>query len=260
MTLPSLIGMVHLGPLPGSPRFDDNLDRVIARATSDAIMLKGAGFDALLIENFGDAPFFAGTVPPVTVAAVTRAAHSVIDATGCSLGINVLRNDGIAALAIASATGAAFIRVNVLSGLMFTDQGPITGQAAKIARRRREWCPDVMIMADVMVKHSSPPPRLTLEQAGVDTSERGGADALIVSGPGTGVAPDPNEGRRLRKALPEALIYVGSGATVANVAELATFANGVIVGSALKVESLAQNPVDPSSARAFRQAAAGVGW
>lgn len=252
--------MVHLGPLPGSPRFQGDFKHVLDRAVADATALKEAGFDSMMIENFGDAPFHVSDVPPITAAAVTRAGRAIIEATGCAVGINVLRNDGVAALAVAAAIGAAYIRVNVLTGAMFTDQGLITGRAAEIARRRKEWCPDVKILADVMVKHATPPPGLTIEQSGLDTWERGLADALIVSGSGTGVSPDMDEGRRLRKAVPEATIYVGSGATIANIEELATFANGVIVGSALKQQGLAANPVNPTAARAFRQAAAGVGW
>jgi membrane complex biogenesis BtpA family protein len=252
--------MVHLRPLPGSPRFDGRFDAVLAQAVSDATALAEAGFGALMIENFGDTPFFAGTVPAITVAAMTEAASEVASHTKCEVGINVLRNDGISALAVAAAVGASFIRVNVLAGVMFTDQGAISGNAAQVARVRREWCPETKVMADVMVKHATPPPGLDLEQAGRDTSERAGADALIISGAATGAAPDMEDGRRLRKALPEALIYIGSGANPSNLGEVASFANGVIVGSALKRDGQAENPVDLDAARAFRAAAARVGW
>jgi membrane complex biogenesis BtpA family protein len=252
--------MVHLRPLPGSPRFDGDFDGVIRDAVADAKALAEAGFPALMIENFGDVPFYASAVRPITVAALTRAAEAIRQSSSLPFGVNVLRNDALSSLAVAATTGASWIRVNVLSGLMNTDQGPIIGQAADIARTRAHWCPAVQILADVMVKHASPPPGLTIEQAGLDTFERAGADALIVSGAGTGVAPELEDGRRLRKALPKAPILVGSGATVANLAQLAEFADGVIVGSALKRDGLATNPVDPQLADRFRKAAAGVGW
>jgi predicted TIM-barrel enzyme len=117
-----------------------------------------------------------------------------------------------------------------------------------------------MVLADVMVKHATPPPGLTLEQAGRDTWERAGADALILSGSETGVAPAMERGHRLRQALPDARLLVGSGASPNNLAEIAGFADGVIVGSALKKDGRASNPVDPRAAAAFRQAAAKVGW
>ena len=110
MNLPSLIGMVHLPPLPGSPRFEGDLGAVIKFAQRDAIILKEAGFPALMIENFGDAPFYPDKVPPITVAAMTRAVAIIVETTGLPVGVNVLRNDASAALAIAAATGASLIR------------------------------------------------------------------------------------------------------------------------------------------------------
>lgn len=260
MNLPSLIGMVHLPPLPGSPRFDNDLEAVIEFARRDALVLRDAGFPALMIENFGDAPFYPDRVPPITVAAMTRAVSTIAETTGLPIGVNVLRNDALAALAIAAATGVSLIRVNVLTGLMNTDQGPIVGKAAEVVRERRRLCPDVAILADVFVKHASPPSGVTIEQAGLDTWERGGADALIVSGTGTGSPPDLDEAVRLRKAVPEAKILVGSGSSAAGLGALAEIADGAIVGSSLKVGGNVFNPVDPERAREVVRAAAKVGW
>ena len=111
---------------------------------------------------------------------------------GVPVGVNVLRNDALAALGIAAATGARFIRVNVLTGLMYTDQGPITGKAAEVARARSRLAPDVEIWADVLVKHAVAPPGSDIRQMARDTIERGGADALIMSGSGTGEGDNPN--------------------------------------------------------------------
>ena len=254
--------MVHLSPLPGAPRYQSDLgmDAVIARALNDSTKLADAGFPALMIENYGDSPFFAARVPPVTVAALTRVVARVRDETGLAVGVNVLRNDAISALGIAAATGAGWIRVNVLSGLMYTDQGPIVGQAAEVARLRKDWCPEVGILADVFVKHATPPPGSEISVAGADTWERAGADGLVVSGTATGSAPDLDSARDLRVAVPDAPILVGSGATAANLAELAKVANGVIVGSSLKVGWRAEGEVDLNSARDFVAAAREVGW
>ncbi len=260
MSFPSLIGMVHLQPLPGSPRFKSDLDSAIAFSLRDAQILKEAGFPALMIENFGDAPFFPGQVAPITVAAMTRAVATIAEATGLPIGVNVLRNDALAALAIAAATGAKMIRVNVLTGIMNTDQGPIVGKAAEVARQRQALCPEVAILADVFVKHATPPFGLTIEQAGLDTWERGGADALIVSGTGTGAAPDLEEAARLRKAVPDATILVGSGASAATLAALAEVADGAIVGTSLKASGRISDQVDPDRAREIVRAASRVGW
>jgi membrane complex biogenesis BtpA family protein len=250
-----LIGMVHLDPLPGAPRFGGDLDAAIADALLDAHRIADAGFDALLIENFGDAPFYADDVPKVTVAAMTRAVQSVATAVDLPVGVNVLRNDALAALAIAAATGAAFIRVNVLSGSMMTDQGEITGRAAEVARARAALCPDVEILADVFVKHAAPPPGLGIEQAARDLTERGGADAIVVSGSGTGDPVDEGRLAAVRKAVPGARMYAGSGVDAMTVADILEVCDGVIVGTAIKEGGVTTAPVDPERARALVEAA-----
>ncbi len=233
---------------------------VLAAAISDARSLQEAGFPALLVENFGDTPFHADRVEPETVAAMTVAIEAVIDATSLPVGVNVLRNDAMTALGIAAVTGARFIRVNVLTGVMYTDQGPIVGQAPKLVRRRLELAPDIEIWADVMVKHATPPPGLEPRQAALDTVERGHADAVIVSGPGTGEEPEGDVGREVRAAVPKGTrVVVGSGANVANLSRLMDFADSVIVGSGVKVDNDASNRVDQLRAAAFVEAAADHG-
>lgn len=253
--LPRLIGMVHLAPLPGSPGYGGSIDVVVDQAVADARALTAAGFPALMVENFGDAPFHPETVPPITVAAVTRAAAAIRQATAVPLGINVLRNDGLAAISIAAACGAGFVRVNVLSGTMYADQGPIVGRAADITRLRASLAPDLTIMADVFVKHAVPPPGLTLEQATADLWERGGADAVVVSGAGTGRAVDLDDLRRVRAAAPEAPIVVGSGATPDTLSALFELSDAIIVGTALKEGGRVTSRVDPARAASFVTAA-----
>ncbi len=250
MALPRLIAMVHLGPLPGSPGFDGDLDAVIAAAVADAEVIAEAGFDGVMVENFGDAPFFADDAPKVTIAAMTSAVNAVYEATRLPTGVNVLRNDGLGALAVASATAATFIRVNVLSGIMYTDQGPIVGNAAEIARMRSAMCPDVAIMADVFVKHATPPAGLSLTDATHDLVERAGADAVVVSGVGTGAPADADDLATVVAAssLP---VYLGSGVTIDNVRSMLSTADGVIVGTSIKQGRKATNPVDPDAAAAF---------
>ena len=254
MDLPRLIGMVHLGPLPGSPGFDGDLDGAVAAAAADAEVIAEAGFDGVMVENFGDAPFFADDAPKVTIASLTTAVNAVYEASRLPTGVNVLRNDGLGALAVAAATPASFIRVNVLSGTMYTDQGPIVGNAAEIARMRAAVCPDVAVMADVFVKHATPPAGLTIKDATNDLVERAGADAVVVSGVGTGSAADLDELATVAQAshLP---VYLGSGVSVDNVAAMLGIAQGAIVGTSIKVDGVATNPVDPAAAAAFITAA-----
>ncbi len=252
---PRLIGMVHLGALPGAPGYRDDFDSLVGAAVEDARTLEAAGFNGLMIENYGDVPFFAERVPSVTVAAMTAAVSEIARAVTIPFGVNVLRNDGESALAIAAVTGASYIRVNVLSGSMQTDQGLITGRAAEIARMRRNLGLEVGIFADVFVKHAVPPPGLSITQAAADTWERGLADALIVSGAGTGEEPDVGDLRRVHVAVPDAQLLVGSGSRIENVAGLLETATGVIAGTALKRDHVTTAPVDPEQARAFVEAA-----
>ncbi len=246
-----LIGVIHLSPLPGSPGFQGDLQACLTAAASDARLLAEAGFDSLIVENFGDAPFFSDAVPAVTVAAMTRAVAAVTEVAGVPVGVNVLRNDARSALAIAAATGASFIRVNVLSGIMTTDQGIITGRAAEVMRLRRELGLTTEVYADVMVKHAVAPPGMTIELATADTVKRGLADGVIVSGEATGAEPDREMVRRAAAAAAGRPVLIGSGTTEANVAELLEVADGVIVGTALKIDGITTNPVDAARARSF---------
>ncbi len=245
--------MVHLEPLPGAPGYGGSMDAILDRARVDAQAIKAAGFDGIMVENFGDAPFFSDDAPKVTIAALTRAVAEVA-AVGIPTGVNVLRNDGLGALAVAAATGAQFVRINVLSGIMYTDQGPIVGAAALVARARRELCPDTAIMADVFVKHATPPAGLTLIDATNDLVERAGADAVIVSGAGTGAATSLDDLRTVadRSHLP---VFVGSGATASTIRAILAIGDGAIVGSDTKIDGIATNPVDLERAAAVVRAA-----
>jgi membrane complex biogenesis BtpA family protein len=231
---------------------------VIEGARRDAGTLEQAGFDAVLVENFGDAPFFPGAVPPSTVAAISTVVTAVRQVWTRSIGINVLRNDAEAAVAIAAAVGAEFVRVNVLSGSMFTDQGLLAGRAAQVLRLRAALAPHTEIYADVFVKHATPPPGTTFEQAAEDTWERAGADALIVSGTATGAPTDLGRVNVLRKILPDAPIIVGSGVTVETVADALAVADGVIVGTGIKDQGVTTAPVNPERASRLVEAASTI--
>lgn len=252
--------MIHLGPLPGSPRFKESIDSVLGLALDDAARLSEAGFPALMVENFGDAPFFPDSVPAETVAALTRAVDAITMATGLPIGVNVLRNDAMSALAIAAVTGAAMIRVNVFTGVMYTDQGPIVGRAAELLRKRAELDASTEIWADVLVKHATPPPGFDVRQSAEDTVKRGHADAVIISGPGTGSSPDLDRLKNVRDAIGhDARLAVGSGATPDNLEALHAVADTVIVGSSTKHDGVATNPVDTGRARAIVEAARNCG-
>jgi membrane complex biogenesis BtpA family protein len=244
-----LFGMVHLRALPGAPRFGGSLDEVIEAAVRDAWAIGEGGADGIVVENFGDAPFFGSRVPAETIAAMTRVVSEIGRVFTKPIGVNVLRNDGVAALAVAAATGAAFVRVNVLTGAMLTDQGVIEGTAAEVLRARARIAPQVLVFADHMVKHAAPLAAYDPMQMAKDLRYRGLADALIVTGAETGAAADPERLQQLRAAV-DAPLLIGSGLTAAN-ASLFGQADGAIVGTSLKGDDGA---VDAGRVAAVRRA------
>jgi hypothetical protein len=252
---PALIGVVHLPALPGSPRHHLSMDEIIVRALADARVLDQAGFDAAIVENFGDMPFPAGELAPSSVAAMAIVADRIRRETGLRLGINALRNDALAALGIAAAAGAAFIRVNVHTGVYAADQGVIEGRADRTLRFRKQLGVRIAILADVNVKHAVPISEPDAIRAAQDTAYRGLADGLIVTGRATGEPVDLAELRRVRQAVPDRRIFVGSGATADSIAELLTMASGAIVGTGIKPNRDTSAPIDPEMARAFAKAA-----
>lgn len=243
---PRLIGVIHLAPLPGSPRGTQALEQIIDAAVADARAYVAGGAEALIVENFGDAPFFKTQVEPHTTAAMALATKAIAETVPLPLGINVLRNDAAAALGIAAMTGARFIRVNVHTGVMVTDQGIIEGQAAATLRYRRRLGAPVEIWADVLVKHGVPLGPQSIEDAALDAVERGLADAVIVTGAATGRATDADDVLRVRRVLPETPIYVGSGVTPETISAVGSAATGFIVGTWAKRDGHVHNPVDPA--------------
>ena len=228
---------------------------LLDRVRADAVALAEGGVDALIVENFGDAPFYPGPVPAATVAALTMAASAVAREVPLPLGINVLRNDAASALGIAAAVGAAFIRVNVHTGAMVTDQGWMEGRAHETLRERERLAPEVAILADVLVKHASPPAGVTLERAARDAWERGLADGLIVSGSGTGEPTALSDVEEVRRVLPDAPVFVGSGVGEASVEAALAVAGGVIVGTALERGGVPGAPVEVERVRRLVRAA-----
>jgi len=251
----ALIGMLHLPALPGSPLAKLEMNEIKKFIIKDAKSLKDGGVDCLMMENFGDVPFYPGRVPAHVVALMTALASEVKAATGLPLGINVLRNDGVSALAIAQASGAEFIRVNVLSGARVTDQGIIQCIAHELLRYRSELGANhIKIMADVDVKHSAPLAPRPIKDEVEDTVKRALADAVVLSGAGTGKPVSPEILSAVSKASAGVPVVIGSGVTAQNIAELKPLAWGFIVGTSIKVDGKVENSVDVKRVRDLRKA------
>jgi len=259
---PRVVGVVHLPALPGTARGGSaaSLPVILERARRDATAYAEAGVDALIVENFGDVPFARGAVGPHVVAAMTRAVLAAREASGLPVGVNVLRNDVLAAVAIAALAGGSFsfVRANVYVGAAVTDQGVIEGQAEAVQALIRRLQAPVAVWADVDVKHAAPLAPRPLGELAADAVERGLAAAVIVTGPATGAPAAEEDLRAVREAVPTTPLYLGSGVTAARAAALLRLADGLIVGTAAKVDGIVTNPVDAARVRAIVTAARGA--
>jgi membrane complex biogenesis BtpA family protein len=254
-----IVGMIHLDALPGAPDFDGDRAGIREAMRRDARRLANGGVDAVMVENFGDAPFYADSVPKHTVASMAALVADLRNHLDLPVGVNVLRNDAEAAVSIAAATGASFVRVNVHTGTRAADQGIVTGRAAETVRLRDRLDADVDILADVDVKHSAPVAERPLSEEVADLLERGKADGIVASGAGTGRETD----REHLEAVVEARdridanvpVFVGSGVTRGTVDDVLGVADGAIVGSDLKEGGEATGPVDEERVRKLVDAA-----
>ena len=255
-----IIGMVHLLPLPGAPGYTGyGIDSIIDHARHDAEALLAGGVNGLMVENMWDLPYYVGAdvqVQAMTCQAV--AARTIVEMANVPVGINVVHNGGLVALAIAVAAGASFMRVCILTGSRLWDTGELDhGCAADLLRRRKELNAEhIKLFADVDKKHSLPFPGLDLETH-IEWTEFYRADALIVSGRMTGDAPSLDKVRRA-KAAAKRPILMGSGTTAENIAAFMQYADGAIVGSSLKIDGVMENPVDPARVQRYMEAVKAV--
>ena len=251
-----IIGMVHLWPLPGAPGYaGHDMDKILERARYDTEVLLEGGVDGLIVENMWDLPYYVGTdVQIEAVAAQAVAARAVAEIANVPVGVNVIHNGWEAELAIAVAAGLDFIRVCILTGARLWDTGDLNrGCAADLLRRRKELGAEhLKLFADVDKKHSVPFPGLDLETH-IEWTEFYRADALIVSGRMTGDAPSLDKVRRAREMATRPIL-MGSGTTAENIADFLRYADGAIVGSSLKVDGVAENPVDLARVRKYMAA------
>lgn len=242
------IGVIHLAPLPGSPGYEGGLDGIVQKAVREAETLEKAGFAGLIVENYGDIPFHTSEVGPETIASMALVVKGIRDAAGVPMGVNVLRNDARAALAIAGVCGAEFVRVNVLVGAFVTSEGIIEGRPAEVLRLRDALAPGCLIFADIMVKHGAPLANTTIGEEALDAAERGMADCIIVTGKRTGRAPSAEElmeaGDALAGGTRQVPLLVGSGAVPSNLETLLNLSDGVIVGSYMRKGGVAGTDLD----------------
>ena len=253
----AVIGVIHSWPLPGAPRYRGaSMAEITDYALSEARAYAAGGVDGLIVENHGDIPFLKpDAIGPETAAAMAVMADAVRREVGLPVGINVLANGALTALAVAKAAGAVFIRVNQWSNAYVANEGIVEGPAATALRYRRSLAADeVRIFADVHVKHGAHAITgdRSIEELARD-NEFFDADVAIATGQRTGDAATPDEIATIKAAttLP---VVVGSGVNAQNIGDIFSVADGVIVASSLKVDGVWWNAVDPARVETFMAA------
>lgn len=249
-----VIGVVHLAPLPGSPRFDgEAVEAIYQRSLDDARSYLDGGCDGVIVENHGDIPFAKpDDIGPETAAYMAVVSDRIRRELGKPVGINVLANAAIPALAIASAAGAGFIRVNQWANAYVANEGFVEGESGRAARYRAKLRANgIRVFADAHVKHGAhaivadrPVEELVKDLVFFD------ADAIIATGQRTGHAADLSYIRMIKEAagLPT---LVGSGVTPDNANDILGIVDGVIIASALKHDGVWWNQVDPVRVKTF---------
>lgn len=250
----ALVGMIHLGALPGTPRAEPSFESVVERAVEEAKLYRAAGFTALAIENMHDRPYLARTAGPEIVAAMTVAGREVRREVPLPLGVQVLAGANRQALAVALAIGAAFVRVEAFVFAHVADEGLLEADAGTLLRYRRAiGAEHVKVFADVKKKHASHAITADLDAAETArAAEFALADGVIVTGAATGREADAAEVAAVSAAVPLPVL-VGSGIDPANLARYAA-ADGFIVGSAVKHGGLWSNALDPDRVAAVARA------
>lgn len=270
-----VIGVIHLPRLPCSfSKPQVGLEEIVDQAVREARALEGLGYDGVIVENYGDAPYPKRVRDPLTISAMAVVVREVVRATRLKVGVNVLRNSGREAYAVAVAAGAKFVRVNALTETLVTDSGIVEPEAPRLRALRANY-PWVEVYADLLVKHAGSLTfiatretllgslfaagepgealREALREMARDAVERGGANKIVVTGARTGEAPSPKM-VRLLKELSGAPVVLGSGANPSNIHKYLGSIDGVIVGSYIKAGGVAGNRLDADRAREFIEA------
>ncbi len=252
----SLIGTVHLPPMPGAAGYCGNVRDIFDSVIGDAVAYKEEGFDALIVENTHDTPYLKGAVHPETVSAMTYITGEIQKRVGLPMGVQVLAGANLEALAIAVALGLDFIRVEGFVFAHVGDEGFHDACAPALLRRRFDLKADrVKIFADIKKKHASHAITADVDLAeSARAAEFFKADGVVVTGVRTGSAPSPDEAREAKESV-DISVLIGSGVDPDNLRDFASCSDALIIGSYVKEGGKWQNPVDRERCREIMKAA-----
>ncbi len=248
----AIIGMIHVDPLPGTPKNRHPMPQIIGKARAEALLYKEAGIDMLAIENMHDVPYLNRKAGPEITAAMAVIGYEVKRATGLRCGLQILAGANIQALGAAVSAGLDFIRAEGFVFAHVADEGIITSDAAEILRYRKQiGAEDVLVLTDIKKKHSAH--AITGDVDIVETAHAAEfflSDGVIVTGPATGLEADLGELRRVQAAV-DIPVLVGSGVTLDNVDAYLELADALIIGSYFKYDGRWENGVEVEKVRRF---------
>jgi len=245
-----IIGVIHVGALPGAPANSQNVSEIAAQALREAAIYRDCGVDGIIIENMHDTPYLRGSVGPEIVAAMAVIGQAVKNESGLPTGIQILAGANIEAMAVARAANLDFIRAEAYAFAHVADEGVIQSSAAALLRYRKMIGAErVQVWADVKKKHSSHAITADVSLgATAEAVEFMRADAVIVTGSVTGEAPKIDDVREA-KAHCRLPALLGSGVDADNIADFYPAADGFIIGSYFKADGYWANPVEPERVR-----------
>lgn len=237
-----IIGMIHLQPLPGSPLYSGDYQAIVQAALQDLKALEEGGADAFIVENFGDTPY-AGTVDPITFAAMVQITNTIAAQTHLPFGVNVQFNCTAEEWATAYVTGAQFIRVEAFVENRVGIHGLSQAAAPALARQKAAYPANTMIFADINTKHTF----ATVDQPldfSIHEAVESGADALIATGLLTGQSPTVKDVAYFKELAGKTPVILGSGVNAKNIRDFFEIADGAIIGSSIKKDGNVKAPVD----------------
>jgi uncharacterized protein len=247
----AVIGMVHIGALPGTPLFDERggMKALIEGATADLEALQGGGVDAVMFGNENDRPYSL-KAPTASVAAMSTVIAHLRPSIRLPFGVNYLW-DAVASVAIAAATGAQFVR-EIFTGVYASDMGlwvPDCDGALKA--RRNLGARDLKLFFNINAEFAAPLDTRPLDLRARSAVFSSLADAILVSGPITGQATEQSDLNMVCAAVKDVPVFANTGVNIDNVTEVLSVADGCVVGTHFKVDGQTWNAVDPDRVKRF---------
>lgn len=245
---PVVLSMIQPEPLPGSYRHSGlGIGEIMDRAVREAQMVMDNGFDGFILQNMNDMPV-KQTANPESIAYMTVIGEQIRrEFPEAVLGV-LVNWDGVAALAVADAIRADFVRVeHLFTGVEVTSAGLLEGQCCEIAAWRKRVGSRILVYADVYESHGVPLGAKSVEDAAWESVHEAFADGLFLSGKSAADSITMIKKARSRVEVP---IFLGGGATGENVCELLQYYDGVSVATWVKGGDM-KNPIDPERAKIF---------